>query len=144
LVQSATVPFFVVSLASVTNSNSAAVVAPGGPAPGKSKLMVSGYAPEDPLPVTDGWRIVAASPVFTDLAEPRTDGSHLMVRTGDKGTQFGAPARGKDASSRSARGRVCVEPGCDSVLSTYNAAPTCWMDEAPALRHPLYGTKARG
>jgi hypothetical protein len=67
-----------------------------------------------------------------------------MVRTGDKDTQFGVPGRGKGASSRAASGRVCDEPGCDTVLSTYNSASTCWRHATLALRHPLYRSKTEG
>jgi hypothetical protein len=56
------------------------------------------------------------------------------MRTGDRDTQFGAPARGKGATSRAARGRVCEEPGCDTILSTYNSARTCWMHEPAPFR----------
>jgi hypothetical protein len=61
-----------------------------------------------------------------------------MVRTGDKDTQFGVPVRGRGAETRPASGRVCDEPGCGTILSTYNKAPTCWKHATRALRHPLY------
>ena len=64
------------------------------------------------------------------------------MRTGDKTTQFGVPARGKGPGSRSARGRVCEEPGCGTILSTYNASPTCWMHEPPPFRLPINRVKA--
>jgi hypothetical protein len=67
-----------------------------------------------------------------------------VARAGDKGTQFGPPVRGKEASSRAARGRVCDEPGCDTVLSTYNSASMCWMHERPPFRPARYGTKRLG
>jgi hypothetical protein len=66
------------------------------------------------------------------------------MRTGEKGTQFGPPAKGRDASSRAARGRVCGAVGCDTVLSTYNSANMCWMHEPAPYRPPLYETKRRG
>ena len=66
-----------------------------------------------------------------------------MMRTSDKGTQYGVPVRGKEASTRAARGRVCIEPTCDTVLSTYNTALTCWMHDVPHTR-PAYGSKTRG
>jgi hypothetical protein len=67
-----------------------------------------------------------------------------MVKTGDSRTHFGTPDRGKGAASRAALGRVCDEPGCATVLSTYNSSGTCWMHASPSTRHPLYGTKPRG
>jgi hypothetical protein len=67
-----------------------------------------------------------------------------MVRSGGRDTQFGVPDRGKGAESRAASGRVCDEPGCDTVLSTYNKAPTCWRHATLAVRHPLYRSKTEG
>jgi hypothetical protein len=66
-----------------------------------------------------------------------------MVKTGDTRTHFGTPDRGKDAGSRPASGRVCDEPGCATVLSTYNSAGTCWMHGSPSTRHPLWEPKGR-
>jgi hypothetical protein len=91
--------------------------------------------------VTDGRTTVAASLVY-GFREAREDGSQRMVRTGDKGTQFGAPNRGKEAASRASRGRVCEEAGCGTVLSTYNAAHRCWMHEAPAFGHRFPGSNS--
>ena len=39
---------------------------------------------------------------------------------------FGSPKRGKESSSRPARGRLCKRLGCTTVLSTYNSSTTCW------------------
>jgi hypothetical protein len=52
-----------------------------------------------------------------------------MLRNGDKATQFGPPAAGRGAASRPARGRVCEDPDCGTILSTYNSADLCWMHE---------------
>jgi hypothetical protein len=60
----------------------------------------------------------------------------MAARIGN-GVQLGLPARGKDASSRPVRGRVCERPGCQTVLSTYNPAILCWMHSAPSYAHPL-------
>jgi len=63
-----------------------------------------------------------------------------MARTtsGSKdGAHFGPPGRGKDVASRAARGRACATPGCETVLSTYNASTTCWLHTASTYRHPL-------
>ena len=57
--------------------------------------------------------------------------------TGTDGVQFGTPARGKEASSRSAQGRPCEEPGCTTILSTYNASKTCWLHTAPVHRRAV-------
>jgi hypothetical protein len=38
-----------------------------------------------------------------------------------------APGRGR---ARSAGGRVCEHEGCGTLLSTYNASPTCWAHQA--------------
>jgi hypothetical protein len=51
--------------------------------------------------------------------------------------RFGPPDRGKGTLSRAAAGRLCDEPGCATVLSTYNAATTCFLHSAPTTRHPL-------
>lgn len=61
-----------------------------------------------------------------------------MVSTKSSSTaRFGPPARGKGAQARSAAGRLCDAPGCATVLSTYNAAPTCFLHSEPTVRHPL-------
>lgn len=52
--------------------------------------------------------------------------------------RFGAPDRGKGASSRAIKGRLCAEPGCATVLSTYNRADRCFLHTEPPHRHPLY------
>lgn len=45
----------------------------------------------------------------------------------DPNALFGRPIRGKEASARPARGRVCGHEGCTTVLSTYNVADLCWL-----------------
>ena len=52
------------------------------------------------------------------------------------GVEYGAPLSGK-AHAQGARGRMCEAPGCTTVLSTYNAATTCWLHSQPARRRPL-------
>ena len=55
------------------------------------------------------------------------------MSSGDDSTPFfGRPDRGKEASTRPARGRICAYPGCSTVLSTYNAAEVCWL-HTPAV-----------
>jgi hypothetical protein len=66
-----------------------------------------------------------------------------MTKAGDSRTQFGPPVRGKGAATRAEAGRTCAEPTCSTVLSVYNAAPTCWMHTGAATRHPLYPSKSR-
>lgn len=51
----------------------------------------------------------------------------------DRTVPLGKPGRGKEASDRSPRGRTCIEEGCSTILSTYNAAELCWL-HAPAER----------
>lgn len=64
-----------------------------------------------------------------------------MVKSSSRGTTaFGAPDRGKDASSRPERGRICGQDGCTTVLSTYNASETCWLHTQPTTRHSLART----
>lgn len=53
------------------------------------------------------------------------------------GVQYGTPERGKDPLSRAERGRLCAEPGCATVLSTYNRSATCFLHTEPSYRHPL-------
>lgn len=53
------------------------------------------------------------------------------------GTVFGTPDRGKDSPTRTQAGRRCAEPGCPTVLSTYNQSRTCYLHTAPSLRTPL-------
>jgi hypothetical protein len=49
---------------------------------------------------------------------------------------YGSPATAK-AKSRAAKGRTCDHAGCNTVLSTYNASPTCWLHTPPGYRHAL-------
>jgi len=50
---------------------------------------------------------------------------------------FGTPDRGKDAASRPEKGRPCAEPGCATVLSTYNRSITCYLHTVPTIRHAI-------
>jgi hypothetical protein len=59
------------------------------------------------------------------------------MKGGSSAVRFGAPERGREASQRASKGRSCSEPGCSTVLSTYNTTITCWLHSAPARRHPL-------
>jgi hypothetical protein len=59
------------------------------------------------------------------------------VARGSDGIRFGAPERGKEASSREAPGRHCTEPGCSTVLSTYNRSTRCFLHAMPEYRHAL-------
>lgn len=60
-----------------------------------------------------------------------------MNRTNSADVRYGTPNTGKSAASRSKAGRRCAEPTCDTVLSTYNSATTCWLHSAPTQRHAL-------
>jgi hypothetical protein len=64
-----------------------------------------------------------------------------MAKATGGNVQFGPPARGKDAGSRSSTGRLCDAPGCTTVLSTYNSSNTCWLHTGASTRHPLYNGK---
>lgn len=55
-------------------------------------------------------------------------------------TEFGQPARGKGSADRPPRGRLCVQDGCTTVLSTYNSSDHCWLHTPVAYRHPLSHT----
>jgi hypothetical protein len=58
-----------------------------------------------------------------------------MAKT-SRGVEYGAPLAGK-STARGARGRPCEHPGCTTVLSTYNAATTCWLHSQPVRSRPL-------
>jgi len=60
-----------------------------------------------------------------------------MNRANGADVRYGTPGTGKDAASRAEAGRRCELPGCETVLSTYNAAATCWLHSAPTQRHAL-------
>jgi hypothetical protein len=52
-----------------------------------------------------------------------------------------------NAADVPAAGRVCTEPGCSTILSTYNKSMVCALHSVPEYRHALYneGVKsARG
>jgi len=59
---------------------------------------------------------------------------------GKDGIKFGPPDRGKGAESRASAGRLCAAQGCSTILSTYNASPTCWLHSEAEYRHPLQRT----
>jgi hypothetical protein len=61
-----------------------------------------------------------------------------MINNASKQTRFGTPDNGKGAQYRPAKGRLCQEPGCETLLSTYNASDRCYLHSAPAFRHALY------
>lgn len=58
--------------------------------------------------------------------------------SGRGGAKVGSPERGREASTRPARGRMCEREGCSTILSTYNPSTTCWLHTEPAYRHALY------
>jgi hypothetical protein len=60
-----------------------------------------------------------------------------MNRTNSADVRYGTPNTGKSAASRAEAGRRCEMLGCETVLSTYNSATTCWLHSAPAPRHAL-------
>ena len=50
-------------------------------------------------------------------------------------TRYGPP--GKGAHAKADGSRRCADAGCTTILSTYNASPTCYLHTQPTLRHPL-------
>ena len=52
--------------------------------------------------------------------------------------EFGPPQRGRDATSREARGRRCEAPDCSTILSTYNRSRTCYLHTMPEHKHALH------
>ena len=61
-----------------------------------------------------------------------------MINSVSSQTQYGSPDAAKAARHRPPKGRRCEELGCDTVLSTYNAADRCYLHAAPSLRHALH------
>ncbi len=59
------------------------------------------------------------------------------MRKTNHGVPLGTPYQSKKAGSRSAPGRLCAEPGCSTVLSTYNSSNDCWLHMRPSFRRPL-------
>lgn len=60
-----------------------------------------------------------------------------MTRANTADVRYGPPDTGRSAAARAQSGRQCEVAGCLTVLSTYNAALTCWLHSAPAFRHAL-------
>jgi hypothetical protein len=59
------------------------------------------------------------------------------VARSSQGVAFGTPDRGK-ATVREPVGRLCNEPGCATVLSTYNRATTCFTHTPTETRHATH------
>jgi hypothetical protein len=53
------------------------------------------------------------------------------------GVALGTPLVGRKARTRAAPGRLCAEPGCSTILSTYNSSFDCWLHARPSFRRPL-------
>ena len=47
------------------------------------------------------------------------------------------PNAGRRRPTVPPRGRMCEQIGCETILSTYNASPVCWLHAPPAYRHAL-------
>ena len=62
----------------------------------------------------------------------------MAGRSGRSSTLIGPPEHGKEDELRPSRGRICIEEGCSTILSTYNSSKECWLHAEPALRHPLW------
>lgn len=67
-----------------------------------------------------------------DQKERRMAGAHWQ-----SGLNFGKPTPRHGASTRPRSGRVCSEPGCATILSTYNADSVCWLHTEPLRKPPL-------
>jgi hypothetical protein len=59
------------------------------------------------------------------------------MRSNTTQTQFGTPTKARDSVVSARKGRRCLEPGCPTLLSTYNPAETCWLHAPSPTRHPL-------
>jgi hypothetical protein len=66
-----------------------------------------------------------------------------MNKSNSASVQYGVPVGGKHAAKRSEAGRRCDVSGCLTVLSTYNASPTCWLHTTATRRLPLAPTTDR-
>ena len=64
-------------------------------------------------------------------------GRSRMNRTNSADVRYGTPQSGKGSAVKAAAGRRCEVAGCGTVLSTYNASPTCWVHSRPQYRHAL-------
>jgi hypothetical protein len=60
-----------------------------------------------------------------------------MHKTNSTEVRYGTPVAGKDAAHRAQAGRRCSTVGCETVLSTYNAATTCWLHSSAVPKHSL-------
>ena len=61
-----------------------------------------------------------------------------MVKPGyyRPGFILGVPSPGHEASKRPPRGRVCGAFGCETILSSYNKATSCWLHADPPRVRP--------
>jgi len=46
-----------------------------------------------------------------------------------KPVRASVPMASARSKGRSDKGRVCSQPGCETVLSTYNSLTTCWTHQ---------------
>jgi hypothetical protein len=60
-----------------------------------------------------------------------------MNKSNSASVQYGVPVAKARAAQRAEAGRRCEVPKCETVLSTYNASPTCWLHTTATRRHPL-------
>jgi len=60
-----------------------------------------------------------------------------MNRANAADVQYGTPTAKKGSQSRPPAGRRCAASGCETVLSTYNSALTCWLHSSATTRHAL-------
>jgi hypothetical protein len=57
--------------------------------------------------------------------------------------QYGVPLANGKADRRAVSGRTCSDASCDTVLSTYNKATTCWLHTSATTHHALAPTNQR-
>jgi hypothetical protein len=79
-----------------------------------------------------------ASPGSVPVRDRKHPEARLVTsRTNTRGIAgLGSASRKSDRIVRSARGRVCAEGGCSTVLSAYNRTQLCWVHEIPRSYRP--------
>jgi hypothetical protein len=60
-----------------------------------------------------------------------------MTRPASSDVRYGTPDARTSKTHEHRRGRRCDHAGCETVLSSYNSATTCWLHSSPAPKHAL-------
>jgi len=71
-----------------------------------------------------------AGPGYAAAVEDQEDGHHLV------GTAFIGVSSGTRGPRKQRAGRRCVEEGCDTLLSIYNASDRCSVHTIPPKQLP--------